>query len=80
MHQPKRRTVSIFIADFVKDIRQRQPRWFHGTYADDVCRFAIIRYGEAKMELYFQNAMYVIFQLMGFYVEKWSVPTSRKPR
>jgi hypothetical protein len=58
---------AFFIADFVKDIRQGNPDGFmermQTMFADNDYQIA------GKMELYFQNAMYVIFKLMGFYVE-----------
>jgi hypothetical protein len=58
---------AFFIADFVKDIRQGNPDGFmermQAMFADNDYQIA------GKMELYFQNAMYVIFKLMGFYVE-----------
>jgi hypothetical protein len=56
-----------FIGSFINDIRQGNPERFmermQTMFADT--DYQII----GKMELYFQNAMYLIFKMMGFYVE-----------
>jgi hypothetical protein len=58
---------AFYIANFIRDIRQGNPDGFmermQTMFADNDYQIA------GKMELYFQNAMYVIFKLMGFYVE-----------
>jgi hypothetical protein len=58
---------AFFIADFVSDVESGNPDGFmermQTMFADNDYQIA------GKMELYFQNAMYVIFKLMGFYVE-----------
>ncbi len=56
-----------FIANFVMDIRKGNPEGFltrlQILFEDGDYRIA------GKMEKYFQNAMYVVFKMMGFYTE-----------
>ena len=56
-----------FVANFVKDVRKGDPESFLSrmqTFFDDSdYRVA------GKLEKYFQNAMYLIFKMMGFYTE-----------
>jgi hypothetical protein len=56
-----------FIGNFIRDIRQGNADAFmermQTMFADADYRIA------GDMELYFQNAMYVVFKMMGFYVE-----------
>ncbi len=63
----KEKTTAFFIGNFINDIRQGNPESFmqrmQTMFADSDYQIA------GKMELYFQNAMYVIFKMMGFYVE-----------
>jgi hypothetical protein len=56
-----------FIGNFIHDIEQGNPDAFmermQTMFADTDYKIA------GKLELYFQNAMYVIFKMMGFYTE-----------
>ncbi len=56
-----------FVGSFVKDVRAGRPEQFMErlqTFFDDSdYRVA------GKMEKYFQNAMYVVFRMMGFYTD-----------
>ena len=56
-----------FIANFIDDIEQGNPEGFmtrlQTMFADTDYQIT------GKMEKYFQNAMYLIFKMMGFYVE-----------
>ncbi len=58
---------SFFIDNFVQDIRQGKPEEFlkrlQTLFADSSYEIA------GDMEKYFQNAMYIIFKVMGFYTE-----------
>ncbi len=58
---------SFFIDNFVQDIRQGKPEEFlerlQTLFADGNYEIA------GNMEKYFQNAMYIIFKMMGFYTE-----------
>jgi hypothetical protein len=65
---PTRESKSEFVVDnFVEDVESGRPDGFmermQTMFADADYRIA------GKMELYFQNAMYVIFKMMGFYTE-----------
>ena len=63
----KRKNNCILYRQLFNDIRQGNPDAFmqrmQTMFADSDYQIA------GKMELYFQNAMYVIFKMMGFYVE-----------
>jgi len=56
-----------FIGNFINDIERGRPEAFmermQTMFADTDYRVA------GKMELYFQNAMYLVFKMMGFYTE-----------
>jgi hypothetical protein len=60
-------TSEFFIRNFVTDVRKGKPEEFlqllQSMFDDNDYRIA------GKKELYFQNAMYVIFKIMGFYTE-----------
>ncbi len=57
----------LFIGQFVQDVRQGRPEAFmerlQTLFEDNDYRIT------GKMEIYFQNAMYVIFKMLGFYTE-----------
>lgn len=56
-----------FVGSFITDVRQGKPEAFLQRMQT---MFADVDYQiVGKMELYFQNAMYVIFKMMGFYTE-----------
>jgi hypothetical protein len=58
---------AFFIGSFINEIEQGKPEAFLQRMQT---MFADVDYQIAgKMELYFQNAMYVIFKMMGFYAE-----------
>ena len=61
------KTTAFFIGNFINDIRQGNPdalmQRMQTMFADSDYQIT------GKLELYFQNAMYVIFKMMGFYVE-----------
>ena len=58
---------SLFIANFVKDVRNGQPEQFMQRFE---LLFASGDYQIAgDAELYFQNVVWVIFKMMGFYTE-----------
>lgn len=56
-----------FISNFVNDVRSGRPEAFmermQSFFADGDYRVA------GKMEIYFQNAMYLVFKMMGFYTD-----------
>ncbi len=58
---------TFFIGQFIQDIRQGKPEQFmqrmQTFFADNSYEVA------GEMEKYFQNAMYLIFKMMGFYAE-----------
>jgi hypothetical protein len=58
---------AFFISNFVMDVRNGRPDDFmqrlQTMFSDTDYKIV------GKMELYFQNAMYVVFKLMGFYTE-----------
>lgn len=58
---------SFFVANFVRDVREGNVEGFmerlQTMFDDNDYRVA------GKLELYFQNMMYVIFKMMGFYTE-----------
>jgi hypothetical protein len=60
-------TSEFFIRNFVTDVEKGKPEEFmqllQSMFDDNDYRVA------GKKELYFQNAMYVIFKIMGFYTE-----------
>lgn len=68
---------SFFVANFVRDVREGNVEGFMErlqTMFDDRSTFGRLQgkndYRVAgKLELYFQNMMYVIFKMMGFYTE-----------
>src|SRR5574344_1562828 len=63
----REKTSEFFIRNFVQYVRKGCPEEFmkllQSMFADADYQIA------GKMELYFQNAMYVIFKIMGFYTE-----------
>ena len=63
----KEKTSEFFIKNFIRYVRKGSPDAFmkllQSMFADADYQIA------GKMELYFQNAMYVIFKIMGFYTE-----------
>ncbi len=58
---------AFYINNFIKDVRDGRPEQFldrlQTLFEDGDYRV------QGKMELYFQNAMYLIFKIMGFYTE-----------
>ena len=58
---------NLFIGNFVEDVEEGLPKEFmkrmETMFSDSDYRIA------GKMELYFQNAMYLIFKMMGFYTD-----------
>ena len=63
----KKNQTEFFIANFVNDIRNGRPDAFmqrmQTLFADTSYQVA------GRMEVYFQNSMYLIFKLLGFYTE-----------
>ncbi len=60
-------STAFFIKNFIKDVEQGRPEQFmerlHAMFADSSYELV------GDMEKYFQNAMYLIFMMMGFYTE-----------
>lgn len=63
----RKQETEFVVTNFVMDVRRGNPEGFlqrlQSMFADTDYKIA------GKMELYFQNAMYVVFKMMGFYTE-----------